>query len=111
MEELKGRAKKVYAVMSLYEQARNNDWSLMAFYINKYYGGLVNLDVDGDKVIKLKDLKNLPSWQSIRLARQIIQNEKGLLLPTDEKVRKLRKIKEQDIRYTEWREAKNEDYP
>lgn len=109
-EELTGRAKKVYRVMSEHEQARNNDWTLMAHYINTYYTTLTAVDQDGDLVIKLKNLKKLPSWQTIRLARQIIQNEKGLLIPTDPKVVKLRKIKEQNIKDAEWREAKTANY-
>lgn len=110
MEELKGRAQKVYKIMDRHENARNNDWTLMAHYINTYYPKFTQTDANGDIVIKLKDLKYLPSWQSIRLSRQIIQNEHGLLLPTDEKVRKIRKIKEKDIRDCEWREAKQERF-
>jgi hypothetical protein len=110
MEELKGRAKKVFRIMDENEGARNNDWTLMAHYIKRHYSQLTNLDADKDLVIKLRDLKKLPSWQSIRLARQVIQNEQGLLLPTDPKVTKLRKIKEKNIRDAEWREAKAEDY-
>ena len=105
MEELKGRAQKVFKIMERHEQSRNNDWTLMAHYINTYYPRLTTT-IDGDIAIKLKDLKKLPSWQSIRLSRQIIQNEHGKLLPTDPKVRKIRKIKEKDIRECEWREAK-----
>lgn len=109
-EELKGRAHKVFKIMAEYPQARNNDWTLMAHYIHIYYFRLLQKDQDGDLVIKLKHLKELPSWQSIRLARQIIQNEKGLLLPTDPKVLKIRKIKEENIRNAEWREAKKEEF-
>lgn len=78
----------------------------------KYYSKLLFKDRDGDWCIKLKNLKHLCSWQSIRLARQIIQNEHGLLVPTDPKVLKTRKIKEKNIRDAEWREAKtNPMYP
>lgn len=104
-EELKGRALKVYKIMEQHEGARNNDWTLMAHYINKYYKRLTHTDANGDAVLRLKDMKKLPSWQTIRLARQIIQNTQGLLLPTDPKVTKMRKIKERDIKDCEYREA------
>ena len=104
-EQLKGRAAKVYTVLEERPHARNNDWTLMACYILKYYSKLLFTNADGDWCIKLKNLKILCSWQSIRLARQIIQNEHGLLLPTDPKVMRVRKIKEKNIKDAEWREA------
>ena len=103
-EELKGRMVKVYKVMLDNESARNNDWTLMAHYIKRYYSRLI-FEHDGDWCIKLKSMKKLPSWQSIRLSRQVLQNEKGLVLPTDPKVTKVRRLKEKSIKEVEYREA------
>ena len=82
-------------IMSSHEIARNSDKQLI-FLVLKY----LNLIADTGHGYYLlhKNIPELPSFQSIRLVRQIIQNQEGRLLPTDPKVRKLRKINEDDMK-------------
>lgn len=105
MAELKKYKEKVYEILRDSEAARNNDGVLMAHYINIYHPNLVKLDEEGDKVIKLKSLRLLPPLENIRRVRQIIQNVNNDFLPTDAKVRKNRRIKEENWRQYEVREA------
>jgi len=104
--ELKTYKQKVRSVLEESPKARNNDGALWAYYINKFHRDLVNMDEDGEKCVKLRNFRHLPTSQSIRLARQLVQNEDGEFLPTDPKVIKQRGIKEENIRNAEWREAK-----
>lgn len=105
MAELKKYKEKVYAILRDSEAARNSDGVLMAHYINVYHPNLVKMDEEGDKVIKLKNLKALPPFENIRRVRQIIQNVNNEFLPTDPSVRKNRRIKEENWREYEVREA------
>lgn len=113
--ELKDYKEKVYAIMEKYEQARNNDWTLIAHYVNTYRYHLLFENEAKDKCVALKDLKKFPSAETIIRARRLIQNEDGVLLPTDPAVSKKRRIKEQNYRDAEVREAKahevNPQYP
>ena len=109
MIELKTFKQRVALILKEQEQARNNDGSLMAFYIDRFHKELVVVaQIHGKdaKMLPLGYMRRLPSSQSIRLARQLIQNTDGKYLPTDPKVCKARNIKEKDIRDCEWREAK-----
>jgi len=109
MVELKTYKERVYQILRDYPEARNNDGTLWAHYIHTFHRELVHEDVDGNACIPLKYLKLLPPNQSLRLARQLIQNDLGEFLPTRDDVRKARNIKEKNIRDAEWREAKAHD--
>lgn len=106
MAELKTYKQKVRAILAEYEPARNNDGTLWACYIFKYAKHLVVKDTEGNPAVSLSNFKNLPTSQSIRLARQLVQNEDGDYPPTDPDVKKKRGIKDENIRNLEWREAK-----
>jgi hypothetical protein len=56
--------------------------------------------------IPLKDFEKIPAFESIRRTRAFIQNEEKRFLPTDEKVRKARRVNEEA--YREW--LRNEKY-
>ena len=103
--ELKTYKQRVRKVLSEHEEARNNDGTLLAFYIYTFHKGLVK-KTDGEYSILLKDFKNLPAIENIRRSRQIIQNDNNEYLPTREEVRKARKIKEENYKNCEVREAK-----
>lgn len=91
--------------MEEHEKARNNDWTLMAHYMLRYYKKILFQDEQGHWAIRLRDLQHLCSFETLRRSRQIIQNDHMLLIPTDPKVRKARKIKEKNMREAEVREA------
>lgn len=103
--QLKDYKIKIRSILKVYPQARDNDGTLLAYFITTYLSHLVTRDVDGDLSIKLKNLKNLPPIETIRRSRQIIQNVDGEFLPTDPKVIKARRIKEQNYKNAEVREA------
>jgi len=104
MAELKTYKQRVRVILERYEKARNNDGSLYAYYILTYHKHM--LEGEGNEVsIKLKYLKDLPPMENIRRSRQLIQNGDNEYLPTDPAVRKARKIKEQNWRDCEVREA------
>jgi len=107
MARLKDVKNKVYFVLRDHEKARNNDGTLIAHLLNKHYTRFIRKDADGEKVVRLKDFQHFPSFESIRRARQIIQNDDNEFLPTDPKVAKARRIKEEDYRNAEVREAQH----
>lgn len=108
MAELKTYKERVRSILELHESARNNDGSLYACYINKYHHGLVKQDMYGkNSSILLNDFKHFPPMENIRRSRQLIQNGDNEYLPTDPKVRKARRIKEENWTNCEVREAKN----
>jgi len=106
MAELKTYKQKVRVILERHETARNNDGTLLAHYINTFSKQLVVKDADGDLAIKLRNLKNLPPIENLRRSRQLIQNDDNEFLPTKASVRKARKIKEENWRTCEVREAK-----
>ncbi|MFM2394180.1 MAG: hypothetical protein RLZZ546_2162 [Bacteroidota bacterium] len=100
--QIKHYKEKVTEILKENEQARNDDWVMIATYIENY------TDFGRNGVMILSDMtqKKLPPLNSLRIARQIIQNVDGEYLPTDPEVIKQRKIKERNIREAEYREAK-----
>lgn len=97
---------RVMYILEKSVDARNNDGVLMAHYIATFHSNLLVRDVIGDQAIPLKRLKDLPPIENLRRSRQIIQNDNNMYLPNDPKVRKARKIKEENWRQAEVREAK-----
>lgn len=100
-KELKGKKGQVAYILKVYPSTRNNDGQLFAHYINTYFKHLVE-----NKAVPLKNFHKLPSLETIRRLRQIIQNDNGMFLPTDEKVIKARKIKQKNWNDIEVREAR-----
>lgn len=108
MSELKHFKVKVKHILELYEKARNNDGTLYAYFIKMYCPSLLVTDPDGVDMLPLKNFQHLPAMENIRRCRQIIQNDNQILRPTDPKVLKARRIKEENYRNAEVREAKAE---
>ena len=105
MAELKTYKQKVRQIMIDHEPARSNDGTLIAHYISKHSAQYITKDSDGNLAVPLKNFQHLPSFENIRRARAIIQNDNNELLPTKASVRKARKIKEENWRNCEVREA------
>jgi hypothetical protein len=79
---------RVKILLEEHPETRNSDITLMIKMWQTYFqvGNEINLGA----------LYILPTHDNIKRARAFIQNEEGLFLPTDEKVRRQRKIAEQD---------------
>lgn len=103
--ELKTYKQKVEKILEDHESARNSDGTMIAYYINTYHKNLVTQDTDGEPAVSLRHLKDLPPVESLTRARRIIQNDDQKYPPTDPKVVKARKIKEENYRNCEVREA------
>ena len=105
--ELKNIKERVEFLLDKYPPARNNDNYLIACYIYEYNRHLTSKDIWGKKVISLENFNKIPPFNSITRARRIIQNTEKRLLPTNKAVIKARRIKEQNYRDCEVREATN----
>lgn len=104
--KLKNYKERVWSILEEHENARNNDLSLYAIYIWKYEKGkLADIDTENPK-LPLKNFQQMPPLSSIKRARRIIQNDDNEFLPTDEDVRKARKIKQENYEESEVEEAK-----
>ena len=101
LKELKTTKDRVKDILIKSESSRNSDKALFASYIYKYHNELL----DDKYKISLNDFYKLPSTESIRRSRQLIQRKAyqkinqgyGLFLkylPTDPKVRNKRKMME-----------------
>lgn len=104
--ELKHYKEKVQTILEEHEQSRNNDGTMIAYFVKKYCKSLIVTDPDGNEMIPLKHLKHLPPLESLTRARRIIQNDIQILRPTDPEVLKGRRMKELNYRYAEVREAR-----
>jgi len=103
---LKTYKEKVHHILKTHENARNHDGSLVAHYVNTFHHNLVIKDSDGDAAIKLRNLKSMPSIESIIRSRRLVQNDDGEFIPTIPAVIKARQIKEKNYREAEVREAR-----
>ncbi|HEC33023.1 MAG TPA: hypothetical protein ENI63_02060 [Candidatus Kaiserbacteria bacterium] len=107
MIRLKDYKKKVSKILEEVPKSRDNDGLLIAHFLYRHSKRFLTQDIDGRWCIPLKNIKELPPFESIRRTRQIIQNDNNLFLPTTHIVRKARKIKEENWYNCEVREAKN----
>lgn len=105
--ELKTYKHRVREILKKSKTARNSDAILYARYIHRFYPHLVTTDKNGRPAVLLEDFKKLPGAENVRRLRQVIQNDNGEYMPTDKKVIKMRRIKEENWRNAEVREAKN----
>lgn len=85
---------RIESLLKDHENARNNDGSLIAYYIAKYHATLKH---DDKLYFDLRGMKFVPI-STIRRTRRIIQNVDKKYLPTDPKVIKARRIKEVEIK-------------
>lgn len=83
---------QVETIMRTVPLTRNNDVTLMIELWKKYYPD--HIKRGAELGIWLSSLHHLPTHESIKRIRAIIQNTEGRMLPTLFSVRKARKIKE-----------------
>jgi len=107
---LKHYKEKVERILEKYEDSRNDDLVLLARYLSVFRQSLIHRDSSNRAYVYLDEMnaRKMPPSQTLANNRKVIQNEEGKYLPTDEKVRKARRIKEENIRNAEWRETKAE---
>lgn len=86
--------KQVEYIMRKFPETRNSDILLMIELWKEYHPSYIKKGSSGELGIWLVDLYKLPTQESIKRVRAIIQNVEGRMLPTSQKVRKVRKIKE-----------------
>jgi len=115
--KLKDCKPKVRQVLEQVPESRDNDQVLIKEILIRHCRQYLVKDrnmaqrpdgtYEDEYYINLKYLQYLPSFETIRRSRQIIQNhpKNPQFLPTTEAVRKARKIKEQNWRDAEVREA------
>ncbi len=86
----------VLDILATDEKSRNCDQYLTLQIWCKYYPQYITRDDQDYQVVKLINIYiDLPREDHIKRIRAIIQNVKNKYLPTDEKVRKQRKITEE----------------
>ncbi|OGN52477.1 MAG: hypothetical protein A3K57_05855 [Caulobacterales bacterium RIFOXYA1_FULL_67_7] len=83
--------RKVESCLKDYPQTRNDDTLLIWKVWEVFYG------IEGS--VTLRQMMELPSFETIRRTRAKIQNDDGKYLPSDETVRKRRGLEQ------EWRDA------
>ena len=88
---------KVEHCLEKYPDTRNSDIALTIAVWHEYYNNNI-LNIDGELLVKLKDLYELPREDNIKRIRAKFQNEKKQYLPTDPIVRKKRRILEDEWR-------------
>ena|SRR3990167_3965437 len=109
--ELKQLEEKVMNVLSSFPLARNSDkWLVLKVWEAE---GIIN--TDGKWIINESLLPELTTPESITRIRRHIQNDQGILLPTDHTIMVQRRIKEEFIKnyfseenYTEYKKTKYE---
>jgi hypothetical protein len=88
---------RVSGVLAEFPDTRNCDIKLMIYLWNKYYPAHIK-NTSGGQGIFLSSLYTLPTQESIKRVRAIIQNDEHRWLPTDEKVRRRRRVLEEEYR-------------
>ena len=86
---------QVEIILSDYPKTRDSDITLMIHLWNKFYSVHIK-NTSGGQGIFLSSLYTLPTQESIKRIRAIIQNDEHRFLPTDSRVRKRRRIKEEN---------------
>jgi hypothetical protein len=105
MSRLKNITEKVKYILTEHAHTRDSDSMLIARFVYMYHYNLVEKGSGGEPSIKLKDINNVTSFESITRARRIIQQNYPELGPISEQVRKARGMKEESYRTEEVREA------
>ena len=88
---------KILYCLERYPETRNSDIKLTNAVWYTYYEKYL-IKVDDQLAVKLTDLYELPREDDVKRIRAKIQNDENKFLPTDEAVRKQRRINE-----TKWR--------
>ena len=86
---------KVNSILATCPETRNCDIKLMIYLWNRYYPTHIK-NTTGGQGIFLSSLYTLPTQESIKRVRAIVQNDEHRFLPTEEKVRRQRRISEDE---------------
>jgi hypothetical protein len=97
---------QVEVILKDYPASRDSDITLTIALWKKFYSAHIKTTQDGSFGILLQSLYALPSQESVKRLRALIQNDEHRLLPTDSRVRKQRRIKEEEWRM--WVNQNNE---
>lgn len=87
-------------------ESRNSDITLMIEIWKRYYSSSIKVNSDGQLGIFLDSLYSLPTQDNIKRVRAIIQNVEGRFLPTEEKIRRQRRINQG--KWLEWVRSQGE---
>lgn len=94
---IKQLKRKVLHILKEYPKSRDSDIWLTLQIWNIYYPQRIK-EVDGVKMIALKDIMDLPREDNVKRIRAKIQNEENLYLPNSFEVAKQRGINEENWR-------------
>ena len=97
---------QVEVILKDYPASRDSDITLTIALWKKFYSAHIKVTSTNEAGIYLKSLYALPSQESIKRVRALIQNDEHRLLPTDSRVRRTRRIKEEEWRM--WVNQNNE---
>lgn len=97
MSKIKNLKKEVLFCLEKYPETRNSDIKLTNAIWIEFYAYRIR-KVDGEWVVRLIDLYELPTEDNVKRVRAVVQNEEHKYLPTSEEVRRKRKIKEEEWR-------------
>jgi hypothetical protein len=87
---------QVEIILNDFPASRDSDVTLMIALWKKFYSVHIKTTSTGDSGIYLKSLYTLPREDNIKRVRCVIQNDEHRLLPTDSRVRRKRRIKEDE---------------
>ena len=93
-EQFKTIKERVEWILKNYPEARNNDFYLYLLYLRNFERELSKYI----KYIPFGLIKSATPFESVRRARQLIQNTEGKYPPTDPEVIRRRRIKEKAMR-------------
>lgn len=88
---------KVAYCLENYPKTRNSDVRLTAQVWATFHSNAL-MTVNGEYVVRIKDLFTLPREDTVKRVRAAFQNDENKWLPTDPSVREKRGISEQEWR-------------
>jgi hypothetical protein len=88
---------KILDILERVEKTRNDDIELMLHIWNVYHKDFLHYH-DAKIGVTFESIRILPRNDDIKRIRAVIQNEEGKFLPTDPKVRRKRRLSEDDWR-------------
>lgn len=85
---------QVEIILSDYPKTRDSDVTLVIELWKKFYSAHIKKASNGEFGVYLSSLYTLPTHESIKRIRALIQNDENRFLPTEFKIRKQRRILE-----------------
>jgi len=88
--DIRTTKRQVEAVLESNPAARNSDKELTIALWTRFYPDHVLKDAEGNDVIALSSIWDLPSQDCIKRVRAAIQNDEKRFIPTDQKIAEAR---------------------